>query len=127
MIRAHRAAIETLLAGLTFHVSRAPSGTAVPYVVLHPDQGAATTTSYGGDSDWRPWTFQTTCVGSTTEQAEWMAEKVEARLLDVAPAVTGRTCSPIRKTTTVPVDRDEDVQPPVFLARDVWAFASIPA
>lgn len=127
MIRDHRKAVEALLSGLSAHVSRAPSGTPTPYVVLHPDQGNASATSYGGDSDWRPWRYVTVCVGTTTEQAQLWAEKVEARLLDVVPVVTGRTCGPIRKESTVPVDRDEDKQPPIFLARDVWAFSSLPA
>lgn len=127
MIRAHTAAVLSLIDNVTVFLSRAPGGTTPPYVVLHPDQGNASATSLGGDSDWRPWRFQTTCVGSTPEQTQWAAERVEGNLLDVTPTVTGRKCSPIRKETSIPIDRDEDVQPPVFIARDTWVHSSIPA
>ncbi len=128
MIRAHTDAIMTLLdAGLDVYESRAPAGAATPYVVLHPGQGNALPMSYDGDSTWRAWPFQTTCVSDDVDGAQWAAEKVEARLLDVTPIIAARGCSPIRKTVTVPVARDESVQPPVYIARDLWAFNSIPA
>jgi hypothetical protein len=128
VIRAHHRAVLTLLGdAVTVYVSRAANDATMPYVVLHPDQGQADTTSYEGRSDWRSWRYTTTCVGSTPEQAGWAAERVEANLLDIRPAVAGRTCTPIRKEAPIPVDRDEDVQPPVYIARDVWVFSSVPA
>lgn len=127
MIRAHTAAVEALIDEVDVYVTRAPAGAELPYVVLHPDQGAATSSSIAAISDWRSWRVQTTCVGGTPEQAGWAAEKVESDLLDVAPTVSGRSCTPIGKESSLPVDRDEDVQPPVFMARDVWVFSSIPA
>lgn len=127
MIRAHATGVKALVTGVTVYTSRAPDGATTPYVVLHPDQGRGEPTSLQGDSDWRPWRYYTTCVGSTPEQAQWAAEKVEAGLLDVRPTVTGRSCTPIRKESSVPVTRDEDAPTPVFMARDVWVFSSIPA
>lgn len=127
MIIAHRAAVQALLVGLPLFLSRADSGAEEPYIVLHPTQGDADTTSFGSRSDWRTWEYQTTCVGLTAEQAQLAAEWVEGRLLDAVPTVTGRRSSPVRKVATVTVMRDEDVQPPVFTARDVWAFSTIPA
>lgn len=126
MIRAHVAALKVLLGDLRTAVTRAEPDTVFPYVVLHPNQGAASTTTFSGSSDQRTWTFTTTCVGSTAEQAEAAAERVWERLLDAAPAVTGRVCFPIRNQVSVNVIRDEDVQPPVYIARDVWAFISLP-
>jgi hypothetical protein len=126
MIRAHWSAVMSLLSGVKAYETRAPAGTAPPYVVIHPDQGTATTTRFDTASDWRNWSFQTDCVGTTVEQAQWMAEKVEAALLDKKPAVTGRVCGPIRSIVARPMDRDEDVQPPLFLARTLWAFPSLP-
>lgn len=115
------------MSAVTVYVSRAPSGAELPYVVLHPDQGRALPSNLAGDSTWRPWRYQTTAVGSTPEQAQWAAEKAEAGLLDRTPTVSGRSCTPVRKEVSVPIARDEDVQPPVFIARDVWVFTSTPA
>lgn len=126
MIRAHVAGVRALLGDLRNFVTRADAETALPYVVVHPNQGYADPVNLHLDSDYRTWTFQTTCVGSTAEQAEAAAERVEQRLLDQTPTVTGRVCSPIRKQTSVTVARDEDVKPPVYIARDVWAFVSLP-
>lgn len=127
MIRAHVDAVVALVPTVSAYVTRPPGDASLPYVVVHPDQGEAYADSMAGASSWRPWTVQTTCVGVTAEQALWAAEQVEAGLLDAVPTVAGRQCTPIRKEASVPLARDEDVQPPVFIARDVWAFVSVPA
>jgi hypothetical protein len=127
VIRAHSDAVVELLDGLEVYLTYAEGDPEFPYVVLHPDQGLASSTSYSGGSDWRPWRYQTTCVGETAEQAQVAVELVEARLLDARPTVPGRSCTPIRKEVTLAIARDETVSPPVFIARDTWVFSSIPA
>lgn len=127
MIRAHRRAVEAMLTGLNVYVSKAPSGAAMPYVVLHPDQGSTESTGFDGVTDWRTWRYITHSYGTDAEQTEWAAERVEAGLLDKRPIVEGRICDRVRKESNVPVNRDEDSSSTVFLARDVWVFHSIPA
>lgn len=116
-----------MLTGLTVYVSKAPTDAAMPYVVLHPDQGSTESTGFSGDIDWRTWRYITNSYGSDAEQVEWAAEKVEAGLAGRRPSVAGRICDRIRKESDVPVSRDEDATSTIFLARDVWVFHSIPA
>lgn len=129
MIRSLTAEVKGMLAAEPFptYVGVAPDNAPSRYVVLHPDQAAAEESSFAGDSEWRPWRFITHCFGTTPDQAQAVYERVEAAFLDVTPTVSGRSCTPIRKESSLPISRDEDVQPPVFLARDAWVFSSVPA
>ncbi|ELP61495.1 hypothetical protein PV735_32100 [Streptomyces turgidiscabies] len=64
--------------------SSTPTGAVIPYSVLYPLGITTSGPAYGdADADARV-LFQVTCVASTAEQAEWMADKVRA-------AVLGRT------------------------------------
>lgn len=43
-------------------------------------------------------TVQVSCVGESTEQADWLYERVEAALLGWTPVVPGWRCYPLRQT-----------------------------
>jgi hypothetical protein len=130
MIRAHVTAVVGLLdavANLTVYDGEVPNTPTLPYVVVFSDQGPATRTGFEAVSDRRDFTFQTSAVGSTPEQARWAAEKTSAALLDVTPTVASRTCWPITHLGSQPTRPDLDVDPPVYLAVDQWRLPSIPA
>jgi hypothetical protein len=124
LIRDHIEAVQTLLGGLRSYVTRAPADAALPYVVVYPTQGNPKSLTLTGEPDWRTWPFRTVCVGATWDQAALAAELVEARLLNHTPVVENRVTSPIRKDVSVGIDRNENVQPPLFEARDLWSFDS---
>lgn len=127
MIRAHVAGVIALLTGSpTVYDGKVPDSTNPPYRVVYANGGLAIVTNTAGDSNCREWSFQTTAVGSTPEQARAVAEKNQTALLDSHPTVSGRTCGPIRHETSRSVERDDDVSPPVFYAVDVWRFMSLP-
>lgn len=112
---------------VTLYVTRAPAGSAPPYAVLHFAPDVASATSANDKTDWRSWMFVTHSVGSDADQCEWVRERLEAALLDHAPTVAGRSCDRItRLGSGVPPEVDNDVQPPLVLARDTWVFASVP-
>ncbi len=130
MIRAHTAAVKTLLttglpATTEVYVSRA-TGPA-PYVVLHPDTGRGASSRFGGDTDERTWFFATHSVGATTDQAQLVAQVVHSALTDVTPTITSRVCHPIRLDQALPVDVQNDGTVTVHLARDVWRLVTRPA
>lgn len=127
MIRLHRTAVVSLLTGLTVVETHAQGSVAAPYVALHTNQGTASSTSYDAIDDFRGWEFTTVSAGTDTDQAQLVAEKVEARLLGTVPTVPGRVCGPITKQVSRAVIKDTTVPIPVFIARDVWAFSSVPA
>ncbi len=129
MIRAHVDAVLSLLStqpGVRAYDGEAPAGAVLPYAVVYADSGAADATSLGHASTWRTFRVWTVCVGSTQLQVRALEERVETALLDVTPTVTGRRVTPIRKGATQPVRRDDDVDPAVFEAADIWGFSSVP-
>lgn len=84
-----------------------PAGTVPPYVAVH----FAGARPLGGRLDHRS-TRTTTriylhCVGTTDASARAVSEKVAGKLLDVRPAIAGRTSYPIRHETSREPDVDE--------------------
>lgn len=83
-------AVQTMLAGATTRScgygtaptsSSTPTAAVIPYSVLYPLGITTSGPAYGdADADARV-LFQVTCVASTAEQAEWMADKVRGALL----------------------------------------------
>lgn len=128
--RAHVTAVLTLLdavPNLTTYDGLVPARPVLPYAVVWPDSGRAERSSILAASNVVASEMYVTCVGSSREQAQWVAEKVDAALLDVRPTITGRSCWPIEQVLTRPVQRDDDVDPPLVYAVNVYRLASIPA
>jgi len=125
----HVEAFLTLLGDLNKYVTFTPNLTAPPYVVVHPampwkqpDSQALCGQRSRADNE-----IQTTCVGSTTEQAQLYANKIRERVEEVRPIITGQQTGLIRNEYTQPARRDSDVSPAVFYAVDGWSFTSSPA
>ncbi|NUP49008.1 MAG: hypothetical protein HOW97_17135 [Catenulispora sp.] len=73
-------------------------------------------------------TFQVTAVGTGPEQALYIADAVKAALLATpAPAVTGRAVWPLWQTGEQPVQRDDTVQPALYIATAQYSMKSNPA
>lgn len=66
-------------------------------------------------------------VGTTAASARVVATRVRNALLDVRPAVSGRTCNPIRWVDGQDTNRDEQIGTGVFDVVDVYEFGSSPA
>lgn len=66
-------------------------------------------------------------VGQDVTQAQAVAERVFAQLLNFTPAVDGRTCSRLRHTASMPVQDDDGTQPPLYFCVDEFSFTSDPA
>ncbi|MGH3627269.1 MAG: hypothetical protein ACRDRL_07500, partial [Sciscionella sp.] len=61
--------------------------------------------------------FQVTAVGDGPDQAQYIADAVRATLLAVPPpAVAGRAVWPLWQTAAQPVQRDDTVQPALYIA-----------
>jgi hypothetical protein len=123
-----QAALET--AGLTVYVGGAPTaaGWSPPaqYTVLYPDPGTAVRESLADDRTDLATLMQVTCVGATVERALWVAGRVRAALS--APLVVdGRACWRPEDLGGPPVQRDDDVTPPVFFVPVQYQLRSTPA
>lgn len=127
-VDAVKAALET--AGLTVYLGGAPTaaGWTPPdlFAVLYPDAGRAVRSSLADERTDFDSTVQVTCVGSDVERALWVASRVR-QALAVPLTVAGRSCWPAEDLGGPPVQRDDDVTPPVFFVPVQYRLMSIPA
>lgn len=128
----HMDAVQAALeaATLTVYVGGAPTsaGWTPPdkYCVLYPDAGMAVRASLADDRTHFDSTMQVTCVGSDVERALWVASRVR-QALAVPLTVTGRSCWPAEDLGGPPVQRDDDVTPPVYFVPVQYRICSTPA
>jgi len=121
--RSHTDAVQALIgAQVTCYMAEAPNNPTYPYAVLYADQGLGRRSTLAPDTTVRMVTFQTTCVGEGSEAAQWAADKVRAAVEDVQPSVSGWSCGPVQHLASQPVRRDDDVDPAVFYAVDMWRY-----
>lgn len=134
MIGLHRAAIKALLSALpvtlTFYSGgQVPNEPSFPYAVLYMDTSVEDGTKLCGDTDLATFRFQVTSVGLTDDSAVIVADAARALVLDARPVVAGRSCTRIRKETSIPLRADKDVTDtntglhPMF-AVDTYVFTS---
>jgi len=100
-----------------------------PYVVIwsSPVPSAARDT-LSGRSGWWEEIVTTTVVGDSIGSVRIVSRRVREAVLDVIPAVTGRVSVPIRMDGgPLPIQADQDVQPPVLYAVIRWLCSSVPA
>lgn len=65
--------------------------------------------------------------GATAREVAWAQEKTRVALLDVTPAVAGRSVSPLRMYSAQRPTPDRDEPGPVFSAVDVYTLFSAPS
>lgn len=131
MIRDHHQAILDLLSGLpmTLYDGQVPDQPQFPYAVLFGDTGFERATRLCATSDRADFRFQVTSVGLTVESALIVADAARKLLVDARPVVSGRSCGPIRRETSIPVRPDTDVTLPdsnrhPMFAADTYHFVS---
>jgi hypothetical protein len=126
-VRLHVDAIVALLAAsnLAAYVGEAPDDLSTPYVVLYPTPGFPVAESLKAPNSDIVVDFQLTCVGKTAEQALWLHDQARAAVDHVTPTVSGRTCWPIyADELPQPIRRDDQVNPPLFVAISRWSLRS---
>jgi hypothetical protein len=117
-------AILTVLRSDDFEVgdAQAPEDDESPYGVLYPlteldrDGDMAKTDRTG----W--WQYSVSSVGVTRVQVQALADVLRDLIedADAVFTVTGFAVGPVRRVITGLVERDDDVQPPLFYANDVF-------
>jgi hypothetical protein len=108
----HHEAIRALLASLSFYDGQVPNEPTFPYRVLYLDTGFERSEKLCATSNRADFRFQVTSVALTAEGVAIVADQSRSLLVDVRPAVAGRTCTQIRRKTSVPVRPDRDVTDP---------------
>jgi hypothetical protein len=133
MLDAHAQAVIGLFpSGLTPLDGLVPDGRTLPYVLLtfrfsSPD-GTESPDKTNLSFDQSALRAEVVChsVATTALGARVVAARVRTALLNVAPAVSGRSCFPIRHVDGQDPRRDEDTQTTVFDQVDVYRFESVP-
>ncbi|MFD9124354.1 hypothetical protein [Kitasatospora sp. NPDC059571] len=126
----HVQAVEDVLtaAGLTVYQGGAPPGPAAPpatYVVLYPSPGTLESASLADDRTVLDTTVQLTCVGSTPQGAVGTADRAAAAL---SPPLTvaGRACWRPERLGGPPLQRDDDLAPPLWYLPVQYRLRSLP-
>lgn len=66
-------------------------------------------------------------VGTGPEQAEFQADKAAAVLLQPGLEVAGRTVMYVTREDSQPVQRDDDLDPPLYFITDTYVVATTPS
>lgn len=117
-------------AGLTVYVGGVPTsaGWVAPdkFCVLYPDPGTSGRSSLAGERTDFTHLVQITCVGGSVERALWVADRIR-QALDGPLMVDGRTAWQPEDQGGPPVQRDDDVTPPLFFVPVQYRIQSIPS
>lgn len=95
------------------------------YCTVFTNSGYRTVERVTGPSATAEFTYTVHSVGSTPMQAQAVAERVFAQLLDYVPTVEGRQCSRLRHAGSQPVQQDFDV-PDLYYCVDQFDLTSDP-
>lgn len=128
MIDAHAQALIDVLraSGLTVG-DGSGEGLTRPYVTVDVLSGRAYTTSLDGDQDGRALPVPLTLVGDSPRACRWLADRVEAALLDRRLVVNGRTTAPMTRTSATAPDVDNKLQPSAWWTTEIWNVSSVRA
>lgn len=126
-MRAHSAAVIAALeaADLAVGLGQKPEGAGTKYAVLSTFgdvEPSSVSEPYGAFI----WTGQLMCVGQGPEQAEWVSDRARSVLLGPL-SITGRTWISVSHEPGPPLQRDEDVNPPLFWLSETYRILTHPA
>lgn len=114
-IKPHMDAVLAALrsAGLTVGEGGKPAGTATRYAVVYFDPGRSLTESLGDQRTDFVLSFQVTCVGPNQTECLWVAQRTR-QALHGPLTVAGRSAWRPIEDGGPPVQRDDDVSPPLY-------------
>lgn len=108
------------------YFGKRPSGV-TKCVVLYPDPGADESSSLIPNEDVVVF-IPLHAVGEGPEQVLWVMDKVRARLTFAKPAVAGRSVHPMwQEQGPSPLQRDDEISPPLYTSMAEYGIRSSPA
>jgi hypothetical protein len=96
------------------------------YAALYMDPGQSLRASLADQRSNFQSLFQVTCVGPTVEKCLWVADKIRTALYGPL-TVEGRMAWRPEEQGGPPVQRDDDVTPPLYFLPVQYRLMSIPA
>jgi hypothetical protein len=124
VIDALKAAVEA--GAVAFGDGRKPAGATTRYVVAWFDAGTVTDRSLRSRDGWEcVGTFH--AYGTTPDAARFASDVLTGAVLGLAgQTIAGRTVRMPEQLTARPLDRDDDLDPPLFDAISEWRFRTSP-
>lgn len=126
LVREHTDAVIDMLEGLSLTVGdgEAPKDADPPYLTVYAISGGSRRGPLARPSDDADLIYQVSCTGVSRQQAEWLADRAQALLggLDVP----GRRILHISLESHGGVQRDDDIDPPVFTSTPRFRIISTP-
>jgi hypothetical protein len=105
-----------------------PTSPTYPYVVVYADGGVKSSDREADERISHAQGWQTTTVGVSAAQCRAALDRVNARLENWRPTVTGYTCSKVEHESAQALRPDESLPDRVvFYATDQWSTVADPA
>ncbi|MEU5383221.1 hypothetical protein [Kitasatospora cineracea] len=99
-----------------------PSGNTIPYTVLYPQGGTASGPPFGDSQADGRMVYQVSSIGTTAEQAEWMADKVRVALF--GKSVKGDFATAIVAAGHTVIGREIDKEDGPVVSNGVYSYIS---
>lgn len=110
--------------GVTVYAAgEVPPSPAYPYVVRSASTPTPSDYSHAALSGSMRWRVATLYVAASERSAFWVAEKVEAAMLDKRLSIPGKDCSRIKRESGAPIRPDDDAEG-AMVGTDVWTFVT---
>lgn len=88
------------------------------YVAVFTNSGTRSAARFTGPSSQSVQTFVLHSVGTKPDQAQFVADRVFAQLLDWTPQIDGLNCRRLTHEASLPLARDDDTTPSLFYQVD---------
>ncbi len=106
--------------GVTVGDGEKPAAAGFPYAVVYAFFTTRPTGSIVGEDSDAEAVYRIHSVGSTRQQCQWLADKVNARMRAAALTVAGLKVMRLSDDGRQPGEREDNVQPPIWQARDQY-------
>lgn len=110
-----------------YDADKIPADPAFPYVVVYLDIGRGDNYRLSARTTTRTWRLAVMIVGSSTYEARYACDQVDAALAGTRIAIPGFVTTPLRNESSQPVEREDPDVPGIYTTTSVWRFATTPA
>ena len=106
---------------------QAPAAATRPFAVVYPLYVSERDGPMDDDTADGWWQYQVTSAGDTREQAQGLSDELETAILGYTLTVSGYVIGPTKRAERLPIERDDDVQPPLFYQSITFSIFVTPA
>lgn len=124
-IRAHPQLGDKTYTPITDEVGNLRLPTQLPYVLIFPDAGTASSITMGAEAGIKLFNYTIHMVGETDEQIFALANAVQMQLLRWRIALPGFRSWRMTQNFSTPINSRDDVRPPLLYIVEEWALQTM--